>query len=124
MSTSRDDLVERMREVSAALLEEKGFISLVDILLRTGKLAKEDHDSWRFGGTPCLERVIALNLAKITHLLRAFQQYARDSGLRPSKTAYVSWGRGPKRQLRFSKSGTQNIENAYAKHFLKPDAGG
>ncbi len=120
MSANRDDLIGQMREASAILLEEKGYISFVDILLRMEKLAREDHDAWRFGRTPCLERVITLNLAKIAHVLRAFQQYARDSGLRPGKTAYVSWGKGPKRQLRFSKSGAETIEEAYATHFLKP----
>lgn len=120
MSTNRADLVRQMQEASAILLEEKGYVSLVDVLLRVKKLAKTDHDAWRFGKTSCLESVITLNLAKIGLLLRSFQQHARASGLRPSKTVYLSWGKGSKRLLRFSKSGTPNIEEAYATHFLKP----
>lgn len=123
MSINRDDLVKQMQEASAILLEEKGYVSFVDLLIRMGRLTKEDHDDWRFGRTSCLERVITVNLAKINHLLRAFQQHARAGGLRPSKTAYLSWGKGQKRQLRFSKSGTPNIEEAYATHFLKPGEG-
>lgn len=120
MSINRNGLVKQMRESSAILLEEKGYVSLVDVLIRIGKLTKADHDAWRSGRTSCLERVVTVNLARINHLLRAFQQHARAGGLRPSKTVYLSWGKGPKRQLRFSKSGTPNIEEAYATHFLKP----
>jgi len=119
MSTDRADLVRQMQEASAILLEEKGYISFVDVLMRIGRLTKEDHDAWRFGRTACLERVVTVNLAKINHLLRAFQQHARTGGLRQSKTAYLSWGKGRKRQLRFSISGTPDTEDAYATHFLK-----
>ena len=105
------------------MLEEKGYVRFVDVLMRMGKLTKEDHDAWRFGRTPCLESVVTVNLAKINHLFRAFQQHAQTSNLRPTKTVYHSWGKGPKRQLRFSKSGTPNIEEAYATHYLKPKEG-
>jgi len=123
MSANRADLVGQMREASAKLLEEKGFVSFVYVLIRIERLTKEDHDAWRFGKTSCLESVITVNLAKIGLLLRSFQQYARSHGLRPSKTACLSWGKGPKRQLRFSKSGAPTIEEAYATRFLKPRAG-
>lgn len=123
MSINRTDLIEQMQEASAMLLEEKGYVSFVDVLMRMGRLAKVDHDAWRFGKVRCLEEVVTINLAKISHLLQAFQRHARAGGLRPSKTAYQSWGKGRKRQLRFSKSGTPNIEEAYATHFLKPRGG-
>ncbi len=123
MSINRNDLVIQMQEASAMLLDEKGYVSFVDVLMRMGKLTKDNHDAWRFGRASCPERVITVNLAKISHLLRAFQRHARTGNLRPSKTAYLLWGKGPKRQLRFSKSGTPNIEEAYATHFLKPRGG-
>ncbi len=123
MSANRADLAGQMQEVFAILLEEKGCVSIVEVLMRMGRLRKEDHDAWRFGKTPCLESVIMLNLAKIGLLLRSFQRYARAHGLRSSKTAYLSWGKGPKRPLRFSKSGAPAIEDAYATHFLKPKEG-
>jgi len=40
--------------------------------------------------------------------------------LEKSYTAYKSWGKGAKLSLRFSKSGTPHIEQAYATHFIKP----
>ena len=45
---------------------------------------------------------------------------ARKLGkLKPSKTVYVSWGKGGKQRLQFSKSGHPRIEEAYATHFVK-----
>lgn len=123
MSINHNDLVIQMRKASEILLAEKGYISFVDVLMRMGRLTKEDHDAWRFGRTSCLECVVTVNLAKINHLLRAFQQHARTSGLRPSKTVYLLWGKGREKQLRFSKSGAPSIEDAYATHFLKPREG-
>ncbi len=120
MSMKRNDLVKQMQEAATMLLEEKGYISFVDVLMRMGKLTKENHEAWRRGSVRCLEEVTTVNLAKINHLFRALQQHARTSGLRPSRTVYVSWGKGPKRPLRFSRSGDINIEQAYASHYLKP----
>lgn len=123
MGANRADLIRQMQEVFAILLEEKGCVTMVEVLMRMGRLRKEDHDAWRSGKTPCRENVIMLNLAKIGLLPRSFQQDARAHGLRSSKTSYLSWGKGPKRLLRFSKPGTPAIEDAYATHFLKPKEG-
>ncbi len=84
-----------------------------------GKLTQEDYECWRFGRIPSLERVIKINLAQVNTLLRAFHENAKHGGLRASRTAYLSWGKGAKRRLRFTQSGDQNIEAAYATHFLK-----
>ena len=41
----------------------------------------------------------------------------------PSITVYMRWGKGPKRRLRFTKSGDSNLEAAYATHFVSPGHG-
>ncbi len=123
MSLNRMDLVKQMNEASSQMLHEKGYISFVEILLRMGTLPKEEYEAWRFGRLPCLEQAVTVNLAKINYLLRAFHRNARKGGLRASKTAYASWGKSPKRPLRFSKSGDPNIEEAYSTHFLRPKEG-
>jgi len=120
MSLKRGDLIRKLNEASSELLREKGYISFVDVLIKTGKLKQEDYEDWRFGRIPYLEKVITVNLAKVSHMLRTLQENAKHGGLKPGKTAYMSWGKGPKRPLRFSKSGDPNIEQAYATHFIKP----
>ena len=39
-------------------------------------------------------------------------------GLKPSWTDYRKWGKGENPRLRFSKSGDDNIERAYATHYV------
>jgi len=118
---NRHELVASMNQATTELLREKGFVSFVDVLIRMGKLTKEDHDDWRTRRIPYLERAIRLNLNQLSHLLRTLRQNAVKGKLKPSKTAYVSWGKGPKQPLRFSKTGHPGVEEAYATHFVKRD---
>ena len=121
---NRAELISRMNEVSTELLRENGYISFVDVLLRMGKLAKEDHEAWRLGTIPYLERAIRLNLSQLKYMLHTLKDNARKGGLRPSRTVYVSWGKGPRRPLRFSRSGNPGIEQAHATHFVTPRENG
>jgi hypothetical protein len=121
MSANRNDLIGKMNEASSELLREKGYISFVDLLIRMEKLSQKDYEEWRRRRIPYLEKVIIINLSKISVLLRALHANGRKGGLRPGVTVYLSWGKGKKSPLRFSKSGDPNIEKAYSTHFLKPD---
>jgi hypothetical protein len=120
---NRDELISSMNRATTELLREKGFVSFVEVLMRMGKLTREDHDAWRMRRIPYLERAIRLNLNQLSLLLRTLRQNAVKGKLKPSKTVYVSWGKGPKRPLRFSKTGHPRIEEAYATHFVKQDRG-
>jgi hypothetical protein len=121
MSANRSDLIGKMNEASSELLREKGYISFVDLLIRMEKLSQKDYEEWRRRRIPYLEKVIIINLSKIGMLLRALHANGRKGGLRPSVTVYLSWGKGKKSLLRFSKSGDPNIEKAYSTHLLRPD---
>jgi hypothetical protein len=116
---NRAELVASANRASSELLRQKGFISFVDVLIHMGKLTKEDYESWRLKRIPYLERAIRLNLSQLSHLLRSLRQNAVTGRLKPSRTAYMSWGKGPKRPLQFSKSRHPRIEEAYATHFVK-----
>ena len=35
----------------------------------------------------------------------------------------MRWGKGPKQRLRFTKTGDPKIEEAYARHFVRPGKG-
>lgn len=54
-------------------------------------------------------------LSLINKTLRIVSQ---ENKLKHSKTVYVSWGKGSKRKLRFSKSGLQVIEDGYSMHYV------
>ena len=40
------------------LLQEKGYISVVELLLAMGRLSKQDYERWRFRKVPHLEAVL------------------------------------------------------------------
>ena len=124
MSLNRNDLIKQMNEASSVVLREKGYICFVDVLIQMGKLGGENYEAWRFRLIPYLERVITVNLAKLNYMLRKLHESAKKGGLRTSRTAYVSWGKGARIPLRVSNSGDPNFEEAYSTHFLKPKEGG
>ncbi len=107
-----------MKVSIANVLRKNNVASFVEVLMDMEKLKRSDFEDWRFGRTPFLERVIQVNLSSVNFLLRSFASYCKEIGLTPSYTAYMRWGKGPKRQLRFSKSGDYNLERAYATHYL------
>jgi len=120
MKFNRREIVKQLSLITVNLLKEKGYINFIDVFINMDILSKEDYEKWRFKRIPYLEKVIKINLAKINFILRTIQKKSQNDGLRISKTIYKSWGKGPKKLLRFSKSGDPNIEVAYSTHFLKP----
>ena len=73
-----------------------------------------------------LERVCTVNLKKLSAALREMRAYAKAQNLKPSFCCYKRWGvkkkdgqgRKPVILLRFSKSGTAEIERGYATHYV------
>jgi hypothetical protein len=115
---NRTELEKKTRDAFHTRLHQTGYVSLVDLLLEMGKLTRDDHEAWRFRRVPFLERVVRLNLSQLNVVRRQVQALAREHALQPSFTAYVSWGQGPRTQLRFTRSGNPQLEAAYATHFV------
>jgi hypothetical protein len=103
----------------SAALVKNGYVTAVDVLLGTGWVRPEQVEDWRRGRVPYLEQVVVAGLPKISAAMRVFRSWAESAGLRPSETVYVSWTRD-RRRLRFSKSGSPDIERAYRTHWLPP----
>ncbi|PLR75331.1 hypothetical protein CU633_21710 [Bacillus sp. V3-13] len=116
---SRKDIEKKVYSCASELLHEKGYVSPVDLLVKMDRLTKKQVEEWRFGKIPYLERVTIGNLSKLNHALQALKKFARKKDLKPSKTVYMSWGKGAKRPLRFSKSGNPYMEELYSTHFIK-----
>ncbi len=93
-------------------------VAPVEIFVRMQLLSAKDLESWRFGRVPYLERVIHCNLEKAERILRLLRFHAEARVLKPSRTYYRRWGKGPKQELRFSKFGVPRIEELYATHFV------
>lgn len=121
---NRQELRAKVRRIVDDLVSEKGFVSPLDIFLRLEKITPKLVEEWRFGRIPYLERVLHGNLSQFSFIMLLLREKARESDLKPSYTAYMRWGKGSKRPLRFSKSGDPNVELHYATHFVpnKPKA--
>ena len=95
-------------------------VTPIYVLVGMSLLTPEHLNDWRFGRVPCLEGVVTANLTRLSRLLRILGYYAHDLNLKPSWTAYMRYGKGPKQRLRFSKTGDPRLEKAYATHFIWP----
>ena len=116
---NRQELRKKLGEVTGNLIREKGYITFVDVFMNCGYLDLKDYEAWRMKRIPYLEKVIKVNLGKINFIMKTVRENSRKGNLKESWTAYKSWGRGKKEWLRFSKSGEEAIEKAYATHFVK-----
>jgi hypothetical protein len=116
MATAR--VVDRTRRAVSEVLRRQGYVSAVDVFLELGTLTRQDLEDWRFGRVPFLERKLIGGLGKLSTTLREMKRLCGELGLKPSQTAYMKWGKGPKRALRFSKSGKPHVEQAYRTHWV------
>ena len=104
-------------------LQRSGIAVPVQVLMDLDILSKEDYERWRFGKVDYLERVCKGNLSKLSLIMREIGGYATKNNLKASWTFYKQWGLkncSHARKLRFSKSGGEDIEKAYATHYIDP----
>jgi hypothetical protein len=114
----KDKYHPRVVRAFATILSRSDVVAPVEVFIEMGNLSKKNHDIWRQGKVPYLERVIEGNLSKVGRILRIIGFHAHDLNMVPSITHYHKWGKGKKHSLRFSKSGDKNIEAAYSRHYL------
>jgi hypothetical protein len=117
---NRKDLELKLSAVTSALLQDTGYISLIDVFVRLGYLTEKDIEAWRMKRVPYLEKCINLNLGKISFIVKTVRRNCINGKLKASYTGYKSWGKGPKIALQFSKSCHPHIEQAYSTHFVRP----
>ncbi|MFZ5632985.1 MAG: hypothetical protein ACOY40_09070 [Bacillota bacterium] len=115
---SRHNLRKRVWECAGQLIAEKGCVSPVELLVKMERLTPQQIEDWRFRRIPYLERVTNGNLGKMNTILLTLREFARSAQLKPSLTVYMSWGKGPKQRLRFSKYGSPPVEEMYATHYV------
>lgn len=112
------ELCCKVHSAMYALIKEKGVASPAEVLIAIGVLSKENYENWRFGRIPYLERVCTMNLSKLATVSHEIRVYARKNNLKASWSDYRKWGKGNAIRLRFSKSGDEKVEWAYATHYV------
>ena len=115
-----DPMFPRIERVVAEQLAKGNVVAPVGVLIGMGLLRPEHLADWRGGRVAYLERMVNCNLSRLSRLLRILRFHAHDLNLKPSLTVYKRHGKGPRQQLRFSKTGDPNLEAAYATHLIRP----
>ena len=115
---NRAELEKKIHSISMDLINEKKIVCSVDVLMRLQYLSQKDYEDWRFGKIEYLEKVCQLSLVKLSTINSLIKVQGKKMNLKPSWTAYNKYGKGPKKRLRFSKSGDLNIEKNYATHYV------
>lgn len=113
---NQSDLKDKIKLSAKEIIEEKGYLSSIDVLLKLEYLSQKNYENWRFGKVEYLEKVCNVNLKKLTTINKTIKEISRQMGLKKSWTAYNKYGKGRKIRLRFSKSGNEQIEESYATH--------
>ncbi len=111
-------LKNKIELVGKEIIEEKGYLSSIDVLLKLEYLSEKDYENWRFGKVKYLEKVCDVNLKKLSTINKTIKEISGQWNLKKSWTAYNKYGKGKKIRLRFSKSGNKQIEEAYATHYI------
>ena len=117
------EIVGKIHNSMYQQLQKSGIAAPVQVLMDLSILSKEDYERWRFGKVDYLERVCKGNLSKLSLIMREIGGYATKNNLKASWTFYKQWGLkncSHARKLRFSKSGGEDIEKAYATHYIDP----
>jgi len=118
---NNNELIKKIHTYVNTRLYKDGCVSIADILMDLGCLKKEKYEDWRFGKVDYLERVCTCNLHELSLICKEIREYCLGLGCKGSYTVYKRWGsrnRSDKRLLRFSKSGSADIEKAYATHYV------
>ena len=113
------EIIKKTRAVAAELLQERGYIAPVEVLIKMSVMSAKAYDDWRMGRIPYLEKVTACGLGKLNTILKSLHSFAAEHGLKPSLSVYNKWGKGQKIRLRFSKTGSPYMEKLYATHYIK-----
>ena len=115
------DLRNKIKLIAKEIIEEKGYLTSIDVLLKLEYLSEKDYENWRFGKVEYLEKVCGVNLKKLSTINKTIREISGQWNLKKSWTAYNKYGKGKKIRLRFSKSGNEQIEQAYATHYINTE---
>lgn len=110
----------RVIQAAESALYQQKYVSSIDVLIGMQILKQPDVENWQKGRIPYLERVIQGSLNKISFYMKCFHVWAKEKGLIPRQRVYLARTKGPKKDLRFSKSGDPKIETSYRTHYVSP----
>ena len=95
----KDKYYPRVIRAIAKVLSKSDVVAPIEVLIEMGNLSKKNHEAWRKGQVPYLERVFEGSLSKANRILRIIGFHAHDLNMVPRNTRYHQWGKGKNRAL-------------------------
>lgn len=113
---NKEEIKKKTKAVINDQLHQRGYATCVDSLVSMGWLTLNDLNQWKRGKVPYLEKVCHVNLSKLSLFMQIYFAYAKENKYDLRTTYYKK--NGTKEKLRFSKSGSDTIEQRYATHIV------
>ena len=85
---SKQDMRKRIWSYAEQLVDEKGYVSPVDLPMDC--LTKKQLEDWRFRRIPYLEQVTEDDLNKVEFIVNELREFGKSAKLKSSQTVYVS----------------------------------
>ena len=120
------ELIGKVHSAVYHQCQKRGYAAPAEVLVDIGVPTEQKYEDWRFGKIPYLEQACTCNLWQLSFIMKQIRSYAKKAGLKASFCYYKWWGVKKKHgrkaviHLRFSKSGTPEIEKAYATYYVDP----
>ena len=86
------DLRKKIKIIRKEIIEEKGYLSSIDVLLKLEYFSEKDYENWRFGKIEYLEQVCGANLKKLSTINKTIKEISGQWNLKKSWTAYNKYG--------------------------------
>ncbi|MEW9527345.1 DUF2293 domain-containing protein [Microbispora sp. NPDC049125] len=116
----RSKLGGRVAQAARIALTTRKHVTAIDVLTGLRWLHERHVDTWRQGRADNLERLAAVDRARMAEAVAHLREWALAGGLVPSETAYTSAGRD-RRPLRFTADGDEELERQFRVHWMSPD---
>jgi len=115
-----DKLARRVARAAEEALQERKFVTPIDVLTGLGWLHPVNLDPWRQRRVADLEQLVQVRPEKIALAMEAFRRWAMGRGLEPSEAEYPARTR-TREPLRFSSGGEEAVERAFRTHWFSPE---
>jgi hypothetical protein len=116
----RNRLERRVARAADEALEERRFVTPIDVLTALGWLHPVHLDEWRQRRVPELEQLVQVGPETLGLAMEILRDWATARGLEPSEAEYLARSRA-RQPLRFSASDDEAVERAFRTHWLSPE---
>ncbi|MBP2705127.1 DUF2293 domain-containing protein [Microbispora sp. RL4-1S] len=112
----------RVAQSAEIALAARGYVTAIDVLTGLRWLHSRHVETWRQGRADALERLAAVDAARMAEAVCHLGEWAAGRGLLPSETAYAAASRD-RRPLRFTATGDDEVERLFRVRWVSPDVG-